>query len=214
MPKGDRRSAKLGRGEFEDHSRPNVVARYGFLSTIHRVAPEALNRLDQDQDAIRWAARFGLQDVRWFVDVANSTLQMWERDPAMRRHAVWPSLGIGGRLIHQLPAIPAWEYEDESEAAFDARIAQHKSDVRAAAARRGLQRTRELRNPLHIEWLVRRVIQQWPVEQIESFYQTPQKSTGRRRPLFAGPDNSTIQRGINEAAALVGIPRPATLRPH
>jgi hypothetical protein len=203
MATGDRLSARLGRGEFEDQTRPNFVARYGFLSSIHRLAPEAVSLLDQDQDAGRWAARFGLHQVGWFVDVANATLQWWQTDPAARKHPIWASLGLGGRMVHELPAIPAWEYEDESEADFDARIAQHKRDVRAAADSRGLSKTRELRNPLYIEWLVRRVIQHWNVDQIAATYQTDEKSY----------DNSTIQRGINEAAELVGLPRPATLKP-
>jgi len=203
MATGDRLSARLGRGEFENPSRPNIVARYGFLREIHRLAPEAVSTLEQDQDAARWAARFGLQQVQWFVDVANSTLRWWQADPAARRHPMWASVGMGGRLVHELPAIPAWEYEDESEADFDARIEQHKQDVRAAAASRGLSKTRELRNPLYVAWLVHRVIQHWTVDQIAAAYQTAEKSY----------DTSTIQRGINEAAALVGLPRPATLKP-
>lgn len=203
MATGDRVSARLGRGEFENIAKPNVVARYGFLSSIHRVAPEAVSALDQDQDAARWAARFGLHHVQWFVDVANSTLQWWQRDPAARQHPIWASLGIGGRLLHELPPIRAWEYEDESEAHFDERIAQHKRDVRAAVTARGLSKTRELRNPLYVEWLVRRVMQHWSVDQIAAAYQTSEKSY----------DNSTIQRGINEAAELVGIPRPSSLQP-
>jgi hypothetical protein len=203
VAKGDRPAARLGRGEFEDPARANVVARHGFLQTIYRLAPEAVNALEQDGDAERWAARFGLEHVRWFIDVGSATLQMWERDPAMRRHRIWASLGIGGRLLHELPPLPAWQYEDESEADFDARVNQHKRQVLAIAAERGLIRRRELRNPLYVEWLVRRVIQGWPIEQIATTYQTEDKS----------PDHSTIQRGINEAAELVGLPRPATLKP-
>lgn len=203
MPKGDRHAARRGRGEFERPDQPILVARYLFLSEIHRLAPSALDALERSQDPIAWAATFGLHKVGWFIDVARETLHMWQQVPSLRKCPIWGTLGIPGRPVHELPDLPAWRYEDESEADFDSRIEDHKRVVKSMAAERGLVRSRELRQPLHVEWLVRRLIQKWSLKDIAQEYDTEDKAF----------DLSTIDKGTISAAAMIGLPHPGSVIP-
>lgn len=199
MPKGRRRSAQLGAGEYQQPG-PNVVARLRFLQLIHRLAPEAKRWLKLDNDGGVWARRFGLERCAWFVEVGDATILMWRTNPGTQRHLIWGADGLAGRRVPERPSIPPWDDEEETEPEFDARIEAYKVAAKAIAASRGLIPTPELRNPLHLEWLVRRVIQKWSVPKIATTYATATTT----------PNPSTINRGINEAAAIVGLPVVAT----
>jgi hypothetical protein len=190
MPQGRRRDSLLGEGDYQTHG-ASTFARLTFLRLIYQLAPEAVVNLERDNDGRAWAQRFGLDHCAWFVTAAAAQLDMWSAQPATRQHAVWADDGLAGRLVPEPPDIPAWDIEGETEAQFDTRIQAHKAATIAAAKDNGLVPTPELRNPLHLEWLVRHVIKHQTISQIAEHREV-----------------STIQRGINKAADFVGLPMP------
>lgn len=132
---------RIGPGEYEHPGGSVGDVRTRYLLQIRADLPhvlEALRALDgSDAALLAWASTWHLQDP-WTIDVARRTREAWDRWPAVARHLYWADAILTGEIVPEPPDIRRWEFTQESEPAFRARVEEYIGNAREQARAMGL----------------------------------------------------------------------------
>jgi hypothetical protein len=198
---------RLGLGEFVTGG-PNYVARWEFLAAIRELLPEVMEELSKIAESTAdtsdqfddWLRRWHLSDD-WLKAVASETLRRWQDHPVAREAKSWHGHGFGWWEPANRPAPPVpWDPRTETEGSYRGRIDKYIAEMKAAEAELGMLLSPEKRNFDHFKWLA---LYQVAARTQASISEQFQDENGK-------PDVPAVSRGINDAAALVGIRlRPA-----
>jgi hypothetical protein len=208
---------RVGGGEMVPAG-PNAAARWRFLEAVRRNVPEAMFELkkiahllpdgparspakhDQEAPLRVWALQWGFTAPErpsgpdWLLTVARQTAE-WLRskdDPA------WPDAWVFTASYRQPRfqdhPLPPWNPEAETEASFRRRIDKHVETQKDIGLKAGWSVAPEKRNLDHFVWLAL-----FQVGRLEY------RAIADRCSTADGLDESRVEKGVKEAAKLVGL---------
>jgi hypothetical protein len=207
------REAGLGQPDIDARTFSNIWAKLAS-ERWHRSSSAAFVWLRRT--LWEWGKRWKLSE-EWCLKAAFHTLIDWMHDPELASELSW-SLMIysGGYVVRPIPnedrfsfEHQGWQltkyptrekYEDVVRAAFDTALKAYCDYIEEAAPQDGYVAVPPLKfskKPhLPFEWLVRQRAQGWTLYKINKKYYPNSRTDNRAR----------IKQGINEVAALIGLP--------
>jgi hypothetical protein len=99
-------------------------------------------------------------------------------------------------------------YVSDLCASFNEMVKEYCAIVDTGKMRSKLERTPQKSQPLHFEWLARKVVQGWSHEQIRAEYDRSEHRPTAKTALYL----KTVRDGVNDAARLVGMIVPSRKR--